>query len=272
MPVVSPSSPTKVGPFHVMQPLPSSSLDHVGPFVLLHHGMSELPPQSAHRISPHPHRGFSPVSLIFQGEILHKDSAGNEGVVGPGGAQWLDAGSGVVHSEGPSEEFSRKGGLIELIQLWINVPAANKMDSPTYASYSAPEFPEVGGLKLVAGAVNEQSGPAKTHSPLLIMFGSLQAGKDFSTEKKEGFEYLVYVLKGSVSSQGQICSAKQMMVFSAQEHPVLHANEDAAIAFLGGLPINEPMASYGPFVMNNFHEIQEAIEDFQNGRMGMLDS
>jgi redox-sensitive bicupin YhaK (pirin superfamily) len=272
MPVVSPSSPTKVGPFHVLQPLPSSLLDHVGPFVLLHHGMSELPPQSAHRISPHPHRGFSPVSLIFQGEILHKDSAGNEGLVGPGGAQWLDAGSGVVHSEGPSQEFSHKGGLIELIQLWINVPAANKMDSPTYASYSATDFPQVEGLKLVAGSVNAQSGPAKTHSPLLILFGSLQAEKEFSIEKKEGFEYLVYVLKGSVSSLEQTCSAQQMMVFAANEHPVLQANEESVIVFLGGSPINEPMASYGPFVMNNFHEIQEAIEDFQNGRMGMLDS
>ncbi len=183
MPFVLPSLPTRVGPFHVLQPLPASSISHIGPFVLLHHGTSELPPKSAHRISPHPHRGFSPVSLIFQGEILHKDSAGNEGIVGPGGAQWLDAGSGVVHSEGPSEDFALKGGLIELIQLWINVPAIHKMEPPAYYNFSAADFPIVRGLKLVAGSVDVHSGPAKTHSPLLILFGYLQAGKDFSKHK-----------------------------------------------------------------------------------------
>lgn len=272
MPYVVPSTPTKVGPFHVLQPLPSSSIERIGPFVLLHHGMSDLPPNSDHRISPHPHRGFSPVSLIFQGEILHKDSAGNEGIVGPGGAQWLDAGCGVVHSEGPSENFSLKGGLIELIQLWINVPALHKMDPPAYFSYSAADFPVVGGLKLVAGSTDKQTGPAKTHSPLLILFGSLQAGKDFSIEKTTGFQYLVYVLKGSITSGGHTCGAQQMMVFEASESPDLHTTEDSAIVLLGGLPIHEPMASYGPFVMNTFPEIQQAIADFQDGRMGMLDS
>jgi hypothetical protein len=272
MPVIYPSYPTSVGPFSVLQPLPGNTLSQVGPFVLIHHGTSRVAPGTAHRISPHPHRGFSPVTLVFQGEILHKDSAGHSGEVQAGGAQWLEAGSGVIHSEGPSAGFSERGGTIEIVQIWINVPAASKMNAPRYFNFTEKDFPRYHGLSIAAGQIDALTGPAEVHSPLVVMFGEMNLNQPLNIPVPKDHESLVYVLEGEIASGGITCPASHMMVFPAGESPAFSITQSGKMVFLSGKPLQEPVVSYGPFVMNTHTEIHQAILDFQSGAMGNLDS
>lgn len=268
----------KVGPFDVKQPLPNDELDGVSPFILLHHaGPTHHAPGSIKaRLSPHPHRGFEPVTFLFSGRIHHKDSTGSEGFLQSGDVQWMTAGSGIIHSEGPSEAFAREGGDMELIQLWVNLPRDHKMTPPKYQDIKGETIPVISengfDLKLVAGAYKDQRGPASTFSPILAMMVHFTKDAETSIAIPQGFNTIAYVLDGKIESNGAPVNARNMAVYESEGESIhLRALEEGKLLLLAGAPINEPMASYGPFVMNYPGEIKQAIMDYEMGKMGILE-
>ncbi|RYY85648.1 MAG: pirin family protein [Chitinophagaceae bacterium] len=269
-----------VGPaFKVKQPLPAAGLEQVSPFILLHHAgpQQHAPGALQARLSPHPHRGFEPVTFLFSGKLHHKDSTGAEGLLQSGDVQWMTAGSGIIHSEGPSAEFAQEGGTMELVQLWVNLPRAHKMTAPKYQDIHGDAMPvlERDGfrLRIVAGELEDKQGPAKTFSPILAVMAHFEAGGKVDVAVPKNWNALVYVLKGAVNTGGEEVSATQLAAFRADGDAVrLEVTEEGYLLLLAGAPIDEPFVSYGPFVMNYPGEIKQAILDYENGRMGVLES
>jgi quercetin 2,3-dioxygenase len=268
-----------VGPFKVRQPLPNDELDQVSPFILLHHGgpQHHQPGEIKSRLSPHPHRGFEPVTFLFSGKIHHKDSAGNEGFLQTGDVQWMTAGSGVIHSEGPSADFAKEGGDMEIIQLWVNLPREYKMTGPKYQDIKNEVMPltrENGvELKLVAGEYNGKKGPASTFTPILAMMVQFSKQGEISIPVPNSFNAMFYLLEGSVESNGvQLDQFNLAIADKDGEQVHLKGLGDGKLLFLAGEPINEPLVSYGPFVMNYPGEIKQAIMDYELGKMGVLES
>lgn len=268
-----------VGPFKVKQPLPNSKIDGVSPFILLHHAgpTHHAPGEIKARLSPHPHRGFEPVTFLFSGKIHHKDSTGSEGFLETGDVQWMTAGSGIIHSEGPSVAFAKEGGDMELIQLWVNLPREYKMTAPKYQDIKKNDIPaiEENGfqMKVVAGEYRGVKGPASTFTPIVAMMMNFKADASTSVEMPVNYNVMVYVLSGSVESNGAKIDALNMATFDhSSEQVQLKANSDGKLLFLAGKPINEPVVSYGPFVMNYPGEIKQAIMDYETGKMGVLES
>jgi quercetin 2,3-dioxygenase len=268
-----------VGPFKVKQPLPNDELEQVSPFILLHHGgpQHHLPGEIKARLSPHPHRGFEPVTFLFSGKLHHKDSAGNEGFLQTGDVQWMTSGSGIIHSEGPSADFANEGGDMEIIQLWVNLPRENKMTSPKYQDIKKEVMPvssENGfELKLVAGEYKGQKGPASTFTPILAMMVHFNKDGEINIPVPNSYNALFYVLEGSVESNGVLLDQFNLAVASKDGDEInLKGLADGKLLFLAGEPINEPLVSYGPFVMNYPGEIKQAIMDFELGKMGILES
>lgn len=269
----------KVGPFNVKQPLPEGELRQISPFILLHHAGPDIhaPGALKARLSPHPHRGFEPVTFLFNGKIHHKDSTGSEGLLESGDVQWMTAGSGIIHSEGPSSEFAASGGIMELIQLWVNLPRDHKMTAPKYQDIKKESIPLISEngfeLKLVAGEYNGIKGPASTFTPILAMMSQFTAGAETVLPIPEGFNAFVYVLDGTVESNNIILEKNNLGVFVRDGDAVqLKAKTDGRLLFLAGEPINEPVVSHGPFVMNYPGEIKQAIMDYETGKMGVLES
>ncbi|RYZ24479.1 MAG: pirin family protein [Chitinophagaceae bacterium] len=269
-----------VGPtFKVKQPLPAEGLEQLSPFVLLHHAgpQHHAPGAVTPRLSPHPHRGFEPVTFLFSGKLHHKDSTGAEGFLESGDVQWMTAGSGIIHSEGPSAEFAREGGDMELVQLWVNLPRAHKMTAPKYQDVKGGSMPVVERngfrLKLVAGAFEGMRGPAETFTPILAMMVYFGNEGKVDIPVPEGWNGLAYVLSGSVRSGDVVLGANQTGIFNHDGDAVsLEAKEKGYLLFLAGAPIDEPMVSYGPFVMNYPGDIKQAILDYETGKMGVLES
>ncbi len=270
-----------VGPFQVKQPLPSDEVKQVSPFLLLHHAGPSVhrPGEIRARLSPHPHRGFEPVTFLFSGKIHHKDSLGNEGLLASGDVQWMTAGSGLIHSEGPSEQFAKEGGAMELIQLWVNLPRDHKMTAPKYQDIKKETMPVVaeddGKIKLqvVAGNYKGAQGPASTFTPILAMMVFFEAGAHTEIQVPETHNALLYVLEGSVTSGGELLEQYNMAVFDKDGDGIeINSTTKGKLLFLSGEPINEPLASYGPFVMNYPGEIKQAIMDYETGRMGVLEN
>jgi len=270
-----------VGPFKVKQPLPSSEIDGLSPFLLLHHAGPQTHAAGSirNRLSPHPHRGFEPVTFLFSGKIHHKDSAGNEGFLQSGDVQWMTAGSGIIHSEGPSDEFAKEGGEMELIQLWVNLPREHKMAQPNYQDIRSDAMPliEEDGfrVKLVAGDFRGQHGPASTFTPMLAMMAWFNENGKLEVDIPEGFQTLLYVLDGSVNVNGTGLEGRQLGASRETDKGTKILVESKAIGkmlILAGEPIHEPVASYGPFVMNYPGEIRQAILDYEMGKMGILES
>jgi hypothetical protein len=271
--------PINVGPFKVKQPLPNSKLDGVSPFILLHHAgpTPHAPGEIKARLSPHPHRGFEPVTFLFSGKIHHKDSTGSEGFLDSGDVQWMTAGSGIIHSEGPSAAFVKEGGDMELIQLWVNLPRDHKMTSPRYQDIKKDQIPELDEngfkIKVVAGEFNNVKGPASTFTPVLALMMYYEKGASIVFDVPADYNALAYVLEGEIVSNSAAASALQMAVFDHSSHTIqLTAKADGKLLFLAGQPIHEPVASYGPFVMNYPGEIKQAIMDYETGKMGVLES
>jgi redox-sensitive bicupin YhaK (pirin superfamily) len=269
-----------VGPtFRVKQPLPARDLGQVSPFILLHHaGPQEHAPGAVEaRLSPHPHRGFEPVTFLFSGKLHHKDSTGAEGFLETGDVQWMTAGSGIIHSEGPSAAFAREGGSMELVQLWVNLPRAHKMTEPKYQDIKGSSIPviEKNGfhVQVVAGELDGQQGPASTFTPimaLMVRFGN--EGK-IDIPVPENWNALAYVLAGSVATDGTVLDTNNTGVFKHDGDTVsLEARSEGYLLFLAGKPIEEPVVSYGPFVMNYPGEIRQAMLDYETGKMGVLES
>jgi redox-sensitive bicupin YhaK (pirin superfamily) len=276
---IASSSRHHVGPLSVAQPLPSDGLRYADPFVLLHHAGPQQfeASQAGARIDPHPHRGFSPVTFVYQGAVLHHDSLGNSSVVGPGEVQWIDAGNGIIHSEGPAPSMQEQGGALELIQLWVNVPASAKALPARYQELPSEKLVEHtfhgGRIRVVAGAVNGLHGPAQTFSDVAAAMLWLDQGAAFEWQAALP-TCLVYVLGGSVhvwdGEDRRRIAAQHLVVLSEGSGVRLEAEEESRLLLLEATPLGEPMVAGGPFVMNTNREVYQAFVDYQEGKMGEL--
>jgi len=254
--------------------------ESLSPFLLLDYaGPYEFAPAKQPRgVGRHPHRGFETVTIVYEGEVAHNDSTGNGGVIGPGDVQWMTAGAGILHKEFHSPAFTESGGPLEMVQLWVNLPAKDKMTRPAYQGITSGQIPsvalpdETGHVRVIAGRYGETSGPARTFSPMNVWDIRLKAGANTTLNLPEGWSTGVVVLHGTVQINGSEVAREADLVILAQEGTDLHleANTDAVVLLLNGEPIDEPIVGHGPFVMNTTEEIQEAIRDFQSGRFGEL--
>ena len=248
------------------------------PFLLMDYAAPyEFPPSEYSRgVGEHPHRGFETVTIVYDGEVEHRDSAGGGGRIGPGDVQWMTAASGLVHEEKHGQDFSRRGGVFEMVQLWVNLPAKHKMDRPRYQGIRNGDIPLVaipgGSVRVIAGDFNSNRGPASTFTPINLWDVRLRAGYDLEAKVPVGHTALVFVLSGRVRlASGETLEPAELGVLDRKDATLgLTALEDAKLLFLGGEPIDEPIVGYGPFVMNSFEEIQQAFADFQSGRMGAI--
>jgi len=279
---IIPSSKVNMGGIILDQPLPNKSTDQIDPFLLIHHWNDVLPgeqKQNEAGVGPHPHRGFSPVTFIFKGGVHHRDSRGNNSIVYAGGTQWMNAGMGIVHSERPYKELAEKGGEFEIIQFWVNNPAKFKMKQPSYQPLSKEETPvyitEDGKAKVfvVAGSYKNIEGKISANSPLITLRLELEEnGKlDFSIPKE--YNTLIYLLDGGLTvKDSEQAKAKDLIWFDndGETEIKISATRKTRAILLAGEPINEKVASYGPFVMNTQTEILEAMRDAQMGKMGVL--
>ncbi len=259
---------------------PLSFTAEISPFLMLDYaGPYEFPPGEHERgVGEHPHRGFETVTIVYQGELAHGDSAGNLGRLGPGDVQWMTAASGVVHQEFHTPEFSRRGGLFEIMQLWVNLPAEAKMSQPRYQEILAKQIPVVdlgggtGSVRVIAGQFQDVRGPAQTFTPLDVWDVRLAAGVTAEIPVRDGYFAALAVRRGAVRINGsQSAASGELAVFERQGAGVtVECDEDAELLFLAGEPIDEPIVAQGPFVMNTREEIHQAYADFQSGRMGSL--
>ena len=226
-------------------------------------------------LGPHPHRGFSPVTFVYKGSLRHQDSIGNNEIVEAGGTQWMHSGKGVVHSERPGKELAENGGHNEFIQFWVNTPAKHKMEEPYYLPITDKNTPEVikdgTKIRVVAGEFENVKGPAKTYSPQTLLRLETKSGADLLLEIPKSYNAVIYLLDGEVESNGQTAREKDMLWFNNDgEKIVIKVTKDSRFILLSGEPIGEPVATYGPFVMNTENEIRQAMADYQEGKMGRL--
>ncbi len=252
----------------------------LSPFLLLDYtGPYSFPPDGAKRgVGEHPHRGFETVTIVYSGEVEHRDSTGKGGVIGPGDVQWMTAGSGILHEEFHSSAFAQQGGELKMMQLWVNLPAKDKMATPGYQSITKSQIPVLtlsdksGELRVIAGRYEEVTGPAQTHSPLNLWDITLRQGSLLTLTQPEGWSTALVVLEGSVTVNGSAQAGEAQLVVLSQEGEKLHleASSDTKVLMMAGEPLNEPIVGYGPFVMNSKTEIAEAIRDFNSGRFGQI--
>jgi len=246
------------------------------PFLLMDHfGPMVLPPGTDAGFPPHPHRGFQTLTYLIQGAFRHRDSTGGSGLLRPGGAQLMNAGAGIVHEEMPVPEHLETGGPIEGVQLWINLPKADKRSQPGYTDLQPESMPWVplpgGRIRVLAGTWAGITGPART--PARIAYGhlELEAGARFQQAIPEGWTAAVVPLHGSVRLEGTEVPADTVALLGTGESLALEAVTSVSLMLLAGEPIGEPIAHYGPFVMNTREELEQAVQDYQRGRMGHLD-
>lgn len=275
------AEPVDMGGLPVRQPLPTQQVEQIDPFLLLHHADIRVPATTkpAHAgVGPHPHRGFSPVTFIFKGGVHHRDSRGNNRVIYGGGAQWMNAGRGIIHSERPTHDIHEIGGRQEIIQLWINTPASHKMDQPSYFPVEADKVPEVfsADRKVVArvfsGEVLGVKGPILAPTEVNAAVLTFEKGGRIVIPLPAHHHAMVYLLDGRLTVDGFGLVEGHHLVhlgndgdgFSAE------ARESTRALLLSGAPLNEKVVSYGPFVMNNQTQILEAMRDYQMGKMGAL--
>ncbi|OXI34219.1 quercetin 2,3-dioxygenase [Burkholderia sp. AU16741] len=253
---------------------------HLSPFLLLDYaGPATFEPASAPRgVGQHPHRGFETVTIVYDGEVAHRDSTGAGGTIGPGDVQWMTAASGILHEEFHSEAFTERGGPLEMVQLWVNLPAADKMGAPGYQTLLNADIPVVelpdgaGRARIIAGEFDGRRGPARTHTPIDVWDVRLVAGGHARFPVAEGRTLAVVVLSGTVLVNGETVAREAQFVQLGRDGSdvEIEANGDAKLLILSGEPIDEPIVGYGPFVMNSQEEIRTAIEDFNSGRFGEM--
>ncbi|RTQ50842.1 pirin family protein [Hymenobacter gummosus] len=264
--------------FDVCSPMPGARIRQLSPFLLLDHTgpMPVRPTDSPLGAHPHPHRGFETVTVVYQGALAHRDTAGHRGHLGPGDVQWMTAGAGLLHEEMHEREFARRGGTLELIQLWVNVPAKDKMAPPAYQELSAADIPSVavadgrGYVRVIAGTYGGVTGPARTFSPLLLLDAHLLEDSTTTLTLPAHYNVGLYVVTGDVLiNGGRPAHTKQLVVLGWDAPDVeITCSQDSVVLVMAGLPIEEPLATYGPFVMNTNQELMQAIADYENGRLG----
>jgi redox-sensitive bicupin YhaK (pirin superfamily) len=263
--------------FVVHRPFPTERLDHLDPFLLLDEmGPMELAPGEAEGAPDHPHRGFETVTYLLEGEFVHADSQGNTGRLLPGDVQWMTAGDGVVHSEMPTEKIRREGGRVHGFQLWVNLPRADKRTRPRYQDVPAAKIPvaESGDgkvrVRVIAGEALGQRAVIDTRTPIFYLHFSLRPGARHTQAAPADHNVFAYVVEGAIETGGLRVHKGQMAIFGAGDAIELAADEAAEVLVIGGKPLGEPVARYGPFVMTTRQELQEAFDDFRAGRMGAI--
>lgn len=279
---IVPSPFVNMGPIKLRQPLPTEGIENVDPFLLLHHygpyAISEF--NNPFDLGPHPHRGFEPITLLFKGEQLHRDSLGNEMVVKAGGVQWTTAGRGIIHAEAPTKEFVKKGGDLEGIQLWLNLPSTHKMMPANYQHLENEQIPKLFSednkvqLNIVAGNQSKKSGLIKTQTEVNVFTSIAKENGEMSIDIPENHQSLLYLLEGEILVNDTEILKKgehQMITFHQDGNSIkFKAKSQSTILILSGAPIKEKVTQYGPFVMNTQTEILEAMRDYNQGKMGYL--
>jgi redox-sensitive bicupin YhaK (pirin superfamily) len=280
--VYQPGSQHVVGDgFHVRNLFPSNDLDReLSPFIMLDYaGPTFYPATDTPRgVGEHPHRGFETVTIVYQGIVAHRDSAGNSGVIGPGDVQWMTAASGIVHEELHEKEWAKRGGTLQAIQLWVNLPKSSKMSAPGYQTIVNDQIPIVqldggaGSLRVIAGSVGGTKGPARTFTPIELYDLRLRAGHSMPLQIPNGYNVGLLILSGQASVEGshRLTEAELAVLTSTGEPVTIIAEEDSTILVMAGEAIDEPVARYGPFVMNTKAELVQSVNDYQAGKMGHL--
>ncbi len=244
----------------------------LSPFLLLDHaGPADFAPADKPRgVGWHPHRGFETVTVVLDGEVDHEDTAGNGGRIGPGDVQWMTAGSGLLHKEMHSPEFTRRGGRFHALQLWVNLPAKSKMNAPRYQTLLAGDIPVVDGVRVIAGEYRGAKGPAQTFTPVNLLEVRLQKNS-LRLSLPDGSSTGLYIVSGKAVVNGEAAGEGELVVLDRHGEEVqIEAAGDAIVFVMNGAPIDEPVAGYGPFVMNTSREIQQAYADFNAGRLGTI--
>ena len=266
---------TMMGPIKLRQAFPLQGMQQISPFILLHHfDFTYKPFENNFGVPPHPHRGFSPVTFMFEGSIEHEDSLGNKMVIGNNEVQWINAGRGIIHSEKADKEFVERGGRSHGIQLWINTPRAKKMDPPSYQPITKKEIvlieKEGVEFRLVSGKYSDKKGPAE--SDVFTAMLRMKAGSDQTFLFPSTNNIAFYVLEGDVKINDSVLADQYSLIaFENDESEIkLNATSNATLLLMAGEPINEPLVTHGPFVMTSQTEIMEAMRDYQEGKMGFL--
>ncbi|GAB3386843.1 pirin family protein [Lysobacter fragariae] len=266
-------------PVHGMFGYSGPDVPQRSPFLMLDYAAPTQFDPTPHRrgVGQHPHRGFETVTIVYDGEVEHRDSTGNGGVIGPGDVQWMTAGAGILHEEFHSRGYAERGGPFEMVQLWVNLPAKDKMAKPGYQGITDARIPAVpladdaGRVRVIAGTFEGFEGPASTFSPMNVWDVRVNAGKTVQLPQEEGWTVQVVVLAGTVEVNGTVLREKQMATLSTDGTGVaIEANNDAKLLLLAGEPIDEPVVGYGPFVMNSQAQIAQAIADFNGGKFGQM--
>lgn len=257
----------------------------MSPFLMLDlAGPAEFPPTTERKgVGTHPHRGFETVTIVYEGEVSHKDSTGQGGTIGPGDVQWMTAGAGILHQEFHSDAFAKQGGVLQMVQLWVNLPAKHKMTAPGYQPILSQSIPEIelsnssGSIRVIAGQYEGRVGPAKTFTPMNVFDIRLKKGEELVLPAPDGWNTSVVVLRGALESgansadRGVIAKDAKMLMFSQDGKDIkVKALEDTVALHLSGEPIAEPIVGHGPFVMNTREEIEQAIDDFNRGAFGSI--
>ena len=269
-----------MGGMGVRQAFPSGKAVAPNPFLLLHHADVLVPtdiPLTKAGVGPHPHRGFSPVTIIYKGGVHHRDSRGNNNVIYAGGTQWMNAGMGIIHSERPPADIHEIGGRQEIIQLWVNTPAAHKLDQPAYFPLTAEETPSITSIdglvtiKIHSCELEGERGAIATFTPVNTFSVYMKTNGSYRMQIPVEHNVFAYVLKGEVKIGADIIGANYVAIFNGDEtHIQLEASKETVLLIGSGTPIEEPIASHGPFVMNSQTEIMQAFKDYEQGKMGVL--
>lgn len=283
--VAAPPAPHYVGDgFRVHNFIPGNyrlGMERMDPFIMLDYNSTYRfsPSEKPKGVDVHPHRGFETVTIAYKGKVAHHDSAGNSGVIEPGDVQWMTAASGVLHKEYHEENFSRAGGDFQMVQLWVNLPAKDKMSKPKYQAISHDKIakialPNKGGVvEVIAGSYNGAKGPATTFSPVNLMNAKIKKGAGASFSFPAHYNTVLLVVEGSIKvNSTETVETDNLLLFSNEgEDFEMEALEDAVVLVLSGEPLNEPIAAHGPFVMNTRQEIAQAFTDYNQGKFGYLD-
>lgn len=260
----------------VHRAFPTGALREIDPFLLLDEmGPKDFAPGELKGIPDHPHRGFETVTYLLDGSFEHRDSRGHAGRLGPGDVQWMTAGAGVVHSEMPARDFAQSGGKLHGFQLWVNLPRRDKMMQPRYQEVPSSRIPVAQNsdakVRIVAGESLGAKAVIDTRTPIMYLHVTLKQGARFEQPVPAEYNVFAYVVEGAGVFGGKKAGRGQVVAFNRDGDSVLvEAEKDTSVLLIGGVPLNEPVARYGPFVMNTPEEIQQAIEDYSQGKMGVI--
>jgi quercetin 2,3-dioxygenase len=282
--IIAPPPPHWVGDgFRVHGFFPYQRLSHsrMSPFYLLDYNSKYEfePSEKLFGVGPHPHRGFETVTIAYHGKVAHHDSRGNAGIIGEGDVQWMTAGSGILHKEYHEREFNRKGGMFQMVQLWVNLPAKHKMTPPQYQAITNDQMgkfalPENAGfVEVIAGEFNGSKGAATTFSPVHLYNLKLKRGASLTINLPENYTTAMVMIEGRARfNEAETAPEDHFVLFNNDgEEIFVEAEEDSVILVMSGQPLTEPISAYGPFLMNTQEEIKQALEDFQAGKFGELE-